>query len=490
MAGRILGPLATGAEIDGYRVGERIHSGAMGHIYSATREGEDRPLLMKVPRVGPGEPAEGLIGFETEAMVLPALSGPHVPRIHAVGDITRVPYLAIERVEGESLEALLTRGRLDPGEAASTGAAIADALQSLHDQQAIHLDLKPENVILKADGIAVLIDYGLAHHARYPDLLAEEMQYAAGSAPYVSPEQVLGTRSDPRSDIYALGVVLYEMVTGELPFGIPATLAGLRDRIWRDPPPPSAISKDVPPWLQEIILRCLEPSATARYQSAAHVAFDLRHPGQVKLTRRATKPRQAGPLAQLRRWWAVRRSSALFPQHMARKASGAPVILVAIDTTHPDDERQPEIRRVTAQVLSLSDEFRLICVSVVRSGPVTEGAGERGDDPGMHLEHMIRLRHWVESLGLPPGRLSLHVIEAANSADTLLEFARANHVSLIILGAPAPEQHALAWWRSVASGVTANAHCSVHVVRVPERAGRTNPKSRLPENPEGLGPGS
>ena len=252
---------------------------------------------------------------------------------------------------------------------ARIGAAVADAVHSLHLQDAIHLDLKPENVILKADGEAVLIDFGIAYHAHFPDLLAEEQRFPAGSAPYISPEQVLGTRSDPRSDIFALGAILYEMATGELPFGTPATMAGLRDRLWRDPIAPRLRSPEVPPWLQEIILRCLEPRADDRYQSAAHVAFDLR-----------------------------------------KSRPGAPY----------------------------------------------------------YLDHLARLRHWVEPLRLPPRRLSLHVIESANPETALLEFARHNSVDLIVLGAPHPAQLGLAWWRSVASRVTANASCSVHVVRVPE----------------------
>ena len=463
----MLDRLSPGTEIDGFRVGKRVHSGAMGHILSVTQDGNPQPMLMKVPRIGPGESAEGLISFETEAMILPALSGPHVPRCYGTGDITRLPYLVIEHLPGESLARALEAGVMAAEHAAAAGAAVADALQGIHEQHTVHLDLKPDNVILKPDGTAALIDFGLAHHARFPDLLAEEMRYASGSAPYVSPEQILLTRSDARSDIFALGVVLYEMVTGELPFGIPSTLAGMRDRLWKDPAPPSAHRKDVPPWLQEVILRCLEPRAQDRYQSAAHVAFDLRNPDQVRLTERATKERQAGVLRQVGRWWGARGAVELSAPEPKPKSPAAPVILVAVDTMHPDDARQPEIKRVTAQVLSLSKEFRLICVSVIRAGPMVETPGENGSASGIHLEHMIRLRHWAESLGLPPRRLSLHVLESASSAETLLHFARGNHVNLIILGAPGPDQHALAWWRSVASSVTANAHCSVHVVRVP-----------------------
>ena len=145
----------------------------------------------------------------------------------------------------------------------------------------------------------------------------------------------------------------------------------------------------------------------------------------------------------------------------------APVILVAVDTTHPHDERLPALQRVTGQVLSLSAEFRLACVSVIGAGPMVEGRSDATSSSGIHLQHLVRLRHWVAPLQLPPQRLALHVIVSASAADALLDFAQRNHVDLILLGAPRPSQHALAWWRSVASSVTARAHCSVHVVRVP-----------------------
>jgi nucleotide-binding universal stress UspA family protein len=149
-----------------------------------------------------------------------------------------------------------------------------------------------------------------------------------------------------------------------------------------------------------------------------------------------------------------------------RAIDAAPVIMVAVDTTHPDDERQPAIQRATRQILSLSSDFRLVCVSVIAAAPV---AGEQSR-AAHHLEHLVRLRNWTEPLPLPSDRLSQHVLEAADPSGALLEFAKRNHVDLIVLGAPGPEEHTLAWWRSVASGVTANAHCSVYVVRVPEKA--------------------
>lgn len=447
----MLDRVATGTQIDRFTVGERVHSGAMGNLYRVTRPDLAAPMVMKVPRVGPNEPAEGIICFQTEATIVPALSGPHVPRFVAAGDLARIPYLVTEWVDGTSVEQRIALGALPPDSVARIGAAIADALHSLHQQEAIHLDLKPANIILTKDGTAVLVDFGFAHHARYPDLLAEETRHSAGSKPYISPEQVLGTREDPRSDVFSLGVVLYEMATGALPFGEPDT--DVRNRLWLDPVPPRVHAPLVPGWLQEIILRCIEPRVALRYQSAAHVAFDLRNPRQVPLTDRATKSARAGLLRQLRRFWRALRRHRRGPRLPDAPISRAPIVMVAVDTTHPDDERHPALQRATAQIVSGSEELRLVCVSVIPSDPSRY-------ESNVHLEHLVRLRRWAEPLRLPAQRLSLHAIESTNPAEALLELARINNVDLIILGAPARSRS-----HSVASTVTANAHYNVHVVR-------------------------
>jgi len=406
------------------------------------------------------------VSFEMEEMIHPLLSGKHVPRFVAAGDLSATPYLAMEWVEGEALTSIVARAPLPQDDIVRIGAALADAVSSVHAQEVVHLDLKPENFILRPNGDAVILDFGFAHHGRYPDLLAEEQHFAAGSSPYVSPEQLRNDRSDPRSDLFALGVLLYELATGVQPFGSPTTYAGMRDRLWRAPPPPRSVDAQISPWLQEIILRCLEPSAELRYQSAAHLAFDLRHPGQVPLTDRAALTEDVSVLKQVGRWWRSRREN---PAALRNARIEAPIIMVAIDTIHPDDERHPALQWTTRQIVSLNPEFRLLCVSVISAAPLGEGATDRETASGRHLEHVLRLRQWIEPLKLPASRLSLHVVESASAGDALLELARANNVDLIVLGAPWPKQKKLAWLRSVASNVTANAHCSVHVVRVTRR---------------------
>lgn len=445
-------PVEPGMELDGFVVRERLHTGGMGSVFSVVQSGSAFPLVMKVPHSELGASSEALVGFETEATIAPELVGPHVPRFVAKGDITRIPYLVFERIEGETLEAKLANAPLPAAEVARLGAAFADALHSLHQQQVIHLDVKPANVIFRDDASAVLIDFGLAHHARFPDLLAEQTRFRAGSAPYVSPEQLLGSRDDPRSDVFALGVVLYECATGELPFGEPDT--DVRNRFWLEPTPPSQHSPDLPPWLQEIILRCLEPRAERRYQSAAHVAFDLRYPDQVELTARATKTRRAGLLSHARRFLRARREVGPRLESPAALLSQTPILLVAIDTAHMDDERHAAIHATLAKNIVFSTDYRLIALTVIPPGASA-------------LEHLVRLRHWAAPLRHPPGRLTFHAIESADPGALIVDFARHNSVDLVVLGAPAEGARAFA--QSVASTVSAKARCSVHLVRVSKR---------------------
>ena len=469
--------LHPGGIIEGYILGDCIHKGGTGAIFRATASAGREPgfpIVLKAPYFGYGESTLGIISLEMEQLTLARLTGPHVPRFVAAGDIRAAPYIVMEWIDSKGMAAIIAGAPVPAEDVARIGAALADAVHSVHLQEVIHFDLKPENFILRPSGEAVLLDFGFARHARYPDLLAEERHFAAGSSAYVSPEQLQGDRSDARSDLFALGVLLYELATGKQPFGDPETYAGMRDRLWRAPTPARAVNPDVPPWLQEIILRCLEPAAGARYQSAAHVAFDLRHPEQVALSERANRAAGLGAAAQARRWWRARRQSSALRQPGRSAAHRVPVIMVAVDTEHPEDERHPALQWATRQLVSLYPELRLMCISVVRAAPVGEGPNDLDTRTGRHLEHKTRLRHWVEPLGFPRAQISLHVVEGANAASTLLDLARANHVDLIVLGAPAASERALAWWRSVASSVTANADCSVHVVRVPERGPETS----------------
>ncbi len=155
---------------------------------------------------------------------MPRLSGPHVPKFVAAGDFAVQPYIVMERIAGKSLLPRLKKLPLPYAEVADLGVKIATALDALHRQHVVHLDIKPSNIVLRPSGEAVLLDYGLSHHEQLPDLMQEEFRVPFGTAPYMSPEQLKGIRSDPRSDQFALGVLLYFFSTGVRPFGEGETL--------------------------------------------------------------------------------------------------------------------------------------------------------------------------------------------------------------------------------------------------------------------------
>jgi serine/threonine protein kinase len=247
-----------GESIDGFRIGDLIHSGGMAVLRDVTRTDIHMPILMKIPKMLEGEDPATIVSFEMEQMILPRLSGPHVPKFVAAGDFAVQPYIVMERIAGSTLLPLLEDLPLPYARVAAIGAKVAEALDAIHRQHVIHLDVKPSNIVIReGTGEAALVDFGLAHHELLPDLMEEEFRVPYGTAPYMAPEQILGIRNDSRSDLFALGVLLYFFSTGVRPFGDPSGRRRLHRRIWRDPVPPRARRAYYPPWLQELVLRCL-----------------------------------------------------------------------------------------------------------------------------------------------------------------------------------------------------------------------------------------
>src|SRR3990167_2983428 len=258
--------LEAGTVIDGFRLKERLHQGGMATLWDVEPvDGPgDLPLIMKIPRIKGGEDPATIVGFEVEQMVMPMLQGPHVPRFVAKGDFTSRPYIVMEHLSGTSLRPRLDDAPLSVDEVADIGQKVAQAVHALHKQHVVHLDVKPRIILFRPTGEAVLVDFGLSRHDHLPDLLEEEFELPMGTGPYISPEQVQFVRNDPRSDLFALGVMLYHLATGERPFGQPSTVVGLRKRLYTDPVPPRVHRPDLPPWLQEVILHCLEVNPDLR----------------------------------------------------------------------------------------------------------------------------------------------------------------------------------------------------------------------------------
>ncbi len=465
--------LEPGALIDGFEVASLLHAGGMAHIYEVryaaapdgSRRASEFPLAMKIPRMTAGDGAETIVSFEVELQILPLLKGPHVPRFVAAGDLTRLPYLVMEYVPGQTLQAWQDRWReLSPAQVAELGAATARAAHSLHQQNVCHLDLKPGNVLIRPDGSAVLLDFGLSCHGQQPDLLAEELRRAVGSPAWIAPEQVVGVRGDPRSDIFAIGVMLYELVTGELPFGAPSTPGGLRQRLWMDPAPPRARRPGCPEWLQEVILRCLEPEAARRYASAALLAFDLCHPDQVGLTDRGRRLQGTGWRTHLKRWFKAAGMHYQPSPPPSQQATQVPIVMVAVPHEDVSDATLYSLREAVARSLGLRPGARLACVTVISPGDTSSTRADRSETQ-VHRWHLSRLKQWAQGLDLGGHQASFHVLEASDVADALLRYAEGNQVDMIIMGAAT---HGLQLQRLVATvpiKVAMEAPCTVILVK-------------------------
>jgi len=460
--------LAEGTVIAGFTLGPQLHRGGMATIYAVTHPDHAMPLVMKVPALFEGEDPAAIVSFEMEQMILPRLSGPHVPRFVANGDFSEQPFIVMERIPGTTLLPRLAALPVPAAELGSLGAAIATALEAIHRQHVVHLDVKPSNILMRPDGAAVLIDYGLSRHGQLPDLMEEEFRLPYGTAPYMAPEQVMGVRRDARSDLFALGVLLYFFATGTRPFGDPQKLSGLKRRLWRDPPPPRALNPDVPKALQETILRCLEVDPERRHPSAAQLAFDLRNPDQVALTPRAEKQRADGWRDTLRRRFNPE-AQPVFRRVREVEGAGpvAPILAVALDLAEAADPKLDEALRACLRgLLAVHAGARVACVHVLRQNRLAPDTSLDESGENKHVKRLVSLRAWAAPLRLPEGRVTFHVLEAVDAAAALVDYARANGIDHLVLGArPASIRRRLLG--SVSAEVAMQASCTVTVVRPP-----------------------
>lgn len=469
--------LEPGHLIDGFMIQDCIHAGGMAHIYRVTyaQQAEQGTrdagfeMAMKIPRMTAGDGAENIVSFEVELQILPVLTGPHVPRFVAAGDLERTPYLVMEYIQGKTLDHWLEQGTPhSPHTVARLGAAMAQAVHSLHRQNVCHLDLKPANLLFRpaadGSGSAVLLDFGLSCHAHFPDLLAEQLRKAVGSPTWIAPEQVVGVRGDPRSDIFSIGVMLYHLATGTLPFGTPSTQGGLRQRLWMDPVPPRRLRPDLPEWLQEVILRCLEPEAARRYPSAAHLAFDLTHTEQIAVTERGRKSQGTGFREHFRRWIKAAGMHYQPSPLPEQQISEIPIVMVALPYKDVTDAALYSLRQSVQRSMGLRPGARLAVVTVI-SPDDTSSTDAAHSETTVQRRYLSLLRNWAKPLDLAAHQVSFHVLESNDVAQALLAYAEGNNATLIVMGAAT---HGLQMQRFVATvpiKVAMYAPCSVMLVK-------------------------
>ena len=279
-------PVHPGDQLDHYRIDRLVARSGMASIYQGADLRTGRPVAIKVPH--PEMECDPVLfdRFAREGEIGKDLDHPGVMKVFSDDDRSQV-YMVMEWVEGRLLrEILRERRKLPPERAIRITVGICSALEYIHTHGVVHRDLKPENIMVDGEDHVKLIDFGIASLAGSRRLTFAKLSQVMGTPEYISPEQVKGKRGDARSDVYALGVMLYEMLTGETPFSGPNAFAIMNDRLLNHPKPPREADPQVTPELQEIIYRALERDPKSRYRTAREFAWDLEHLDQVGVAER------------------------------------------------------------------------------------------------------------------------------------------------------------------------------------------------------------
>lgn len=464
--------LLVGMVVDGYRLEEKLHVGGMAALWRITdlqnryrsAEGKDPELIMKVPLMYSIDDPTAIVAFEVEQMIMPKLKGKHVPRYFGSGDFDTQPFIVMEHIAGTSLRSRFDASPLPVDEVVNVGIRVATALQDLHRQNVIHLDLKPSNIMFRPEGDAVLIDYGLSRHDKLPDLLGEEFRLPMGTGPYIAPEQVLGIRNEPRSDQFSLGVLLYHLATGERPFGHPTSVTGLKKRLYRDPIPPRSHNPQIPQYLQEVILRCLEVDPKDRFDTAGQLAFMLQNPNEIPLTARAEKQTQDGMISVLKRRFKAAGVEPFARYSLHDHLAQSPIIMVALHLSESNTELTDEIRMITRRMLQTEPGARLACVTIRKTSRIGLDDAMVQDGQNMHVKQLIELKHWARPLQVRNDKITFHVLESHDPAAAIIEYAHNNSVDQIIIGSRGSST-LRRYLGSVSSQVVAEAECTVTVVK-------------------------
>ena len=267
--------LKTGMIVgDRYEVVSKIGTGGMANVYKAKDHKLNRFVAMKVLKQEFREDTTFIKKFKTEAQSAAGLTHPNIVNVFDVGEDEGVHYIVMELVEGITLKDYISKkGKLSVKEATSIAIQVSMGLEAAHSHGIIHRDVKPQNIIISTDGKVKVTDFGIARAASSNTISSNVM----GSVHYSSPEQVRGGYSDEKSDIYSLGITLYEMITGKVPFEGETTVAIAIKHLQDEMVPPSVYTPDIPHSLEQIILKCTQKSVDKRYASMGEVITDLKH---------------------------------------------------------------------------------------------------------------------------------------------------------------------------------------------------------------------
>ena len=272
--------LEAGSQIDSYRIDTPVARSGMASIYRATDLRDNRTVALKIPH--PDMEADPILfdRFQREAGIGEKLDHPKVMRVFAETGRSRV-YMVMEWFQGRLLRNIMDEGRISHDRAIRIAIGVLEGLDYIHANGVVHRDLKPENIMVDDNDNIKLIDFGIASDSAARRLTYANFTATLGTPNYISPEQVKGKRGDGRSDIYSMGVILYEMLSGKLPFTGPSPLAAMNDRLLNHPMPPTVADPSISPQLQEVLYRALERDPKNRYPRARDFLHDLERLDQV-----------------------------------------------------------------------------------------------------------------------------------------------------------------------------------------------------------------
>lgn len=261
-----------------YHVLQQIGAGGMGVVYRARDQHLDRDVALKVLPPDTFHDDAARRRFRKEALALSRLNHPNIATVHDFDTAEGIDFLVVELISGSSIDDLLRGGPLPEKEVIHFGQQLADGIAAAHQEGVLHRDLKPGNLRITRDRRLKILDFGLAKAMETPEATTElkESLAPAGTLPYMAPEQLSHGHTDPRTDIWAAGAVLYEMATGMRPFDYPTGARVASAILTEQPPAPARLNRDISPGLEQIILKCLEKEPENRYQSAKEIAVDLR----------------------------------------------------------------------------------------------------------------------------------------------------------------------------------------------------------------------
>lgn len=278
--------LRAGDKLDHYLVENLVERSGMASIFRATDERTGHQVAIKVPHPEMDADPVFFERFNREQEIGQKLDHPGVMKV-ITNDHHSQHYMVMEWVEGRLLRQLMNEQKKIPAErAVKIALQVASAIEYIHGHGVIHRDLKPENIMVDANDHIKLIDFGIAANLGARRITFAKFSQTVGTPDYISPEQVKGKRGDARSDVYALGVMLYEMLTGKAPFTGPNAFVIMNDRLLNNPIPPRELDSTISPQLQEIIYRTMERDPNKRYPNARELMLDLEHQDKVGVAER------------------------------------------------------------------------------------------------------------------------------------------------------------------------------------------------------------